>query len=291
MKVGIDSYSFHRFFGEHYPGLEEEPGQRMEVWDFLRVAREMGAEGVSLEACHLPSDPAFLERLRAALDEAGFARIWAWGHPDGLGSGRKPEAAADLLKHLAVARTLGAPAMRICCGGRRTRPERWEEQRDLLLPLLRRLADAAGEQGVVLAIENHLDMLAEELAELLERVDSPWLGVCLDTANNVRLGEDALAVVRRLAPWARATHVKDVAPQPGAEGSFASWPSVPLGQGVVDVDAVVRELARTGYDGLLAVEIDYLHPRFGTDEAAAVRRSLERLRQAVEGAVDGAAPA
>ena len=291
MKVGIDSYSFHRFFGEHYPGLEEEPGQRMEVWDFLRVARGMGAEGVSLEACHLPSDPAFLERLRAALDEAGFARIWAWGHPDGLGSGRKPEAAADLLKHLAVARTLGAPAMRICCGGRRTRPERWEEQRDLLLPLLRRLADAAGEQGVVLAIENHLDMLAEELAELLERVDSPWLGVCLDTANNVRLGEDALAVVRRLAPWARATHVKDVAPQPGAEGSFASWPSVPLGQGVVDVDAVVRELARTGYDGLLAVEIDYLHPRFGTDEAAAVRQSLERLRQAVEGAVDEAAPA
>ncbi|UPG72761.1 sugar phosphate isomerase/epimerase [Roseomonas gilardii subsp. gilardii] len=285
MKVGIDSYSFHRFFGEHYAGLEEDPGRRMEVWDFLREAQAMGAEGVSLEACHLPSDPAFLERLRAALDEAGFARIWAWGHPDGLGSGRRPEAAEDLLKHLAVARVLGAPAMRICCGGRRTRPARWEEQRDLLLPLLRRLADAAGEQGVVLAIENHLDMLAEELAELLERVDSPWLGVCLDTANNVRLGEDALAVVRRLAPWARATHVKDVAPQPGAEGSFASWPSVPLGQGVVDADAVVRELARAGYDGLLAVEIDHLHPRFGTDEVAAVRQSLERLRQAVDRAV------
>ena len=49
----------------------------------------------------------------------------------------------------------------------------------------------------------------------------------------------------------------------------------------------MRELARTGYDGLLAVEIDYLHPRFGTDEAAAVRQSLERLRQAV----DEAAPA
>ena len=94
-----------------------------------------------------------------------------------------------------------------------------------------------------------------------------------------------LAVVRRLAPWARATHVKDVAPQPGAEGSFASWPSVPLGQGVVDADAVVRELARAGYDGLLAVEIDHLHPRFGTDEVAAVRQSLERLRQAVDRAV------
>lgn len=140
MKVGVDSYSFHRFFGEHYPGLEEEPGQRMEVWDFLHLARGMGAEGVSLEACHLPSDPAFLERLRAALDEAGFARIWAWGHPDGLGSGRKPEAAADLLKHLAVARTLGAPAMtctrasgrmrrRRCGGAWSGCARRWTERR------------------------------------------------------------------------------------------------------------------------------------------------------------------
>ncbi|UFN50459.1 sugar phosphate isomerase/epimerase [Roseomonas sp. OT10] len=278
MIPAIDSYCFHRYFGDCYPGLERDPGRRMEVWDVLRLAGELGAGGVSLEGCYLPGDAAFLDRLRGALDAAGLARVWAWGHPDGLGSGRKPEAAEDLLRHLAMARRVGAGVMRICCGGRRTRPDSWPEHRALLLPLLRGLLPAAEAQGVVLAIENHIDLLAGELAELLETIDSPWLGACLDTANNVRMGEEPLAVVRRLAPWTRATHVKDVAPLPGAEGAFAAWPSVPLGEGVVGIPAVIAELRRAGYDGLLAVEIDYLHPRHGTDEIAAIRRSLDALR-------------
>jgi len=28
MKIGIDSYCFHRYFGEIYPGLQADPGTR-----------------------------------------------------------------------------------------------------------------------------------------------------------------------------------------------------------------------------------------------------------------------
>jgi sugar phosphate isomerase/epimerase len=68
----------------------------------------------------------------------------------------------------------------------------------------------AERNGVVLALENHVDLLADELVELFTTIDSPWLGVCLDTANNLRLFEDPLEVVAKLAPFARATHIKDI---------------------------------------------------------------------------------
>jgi len=60
----------------------------------------------------------------------------------------------------------------------------------------------------VLAMENHIDLLADEMAEIITTVNSPWLGVCLDTGNNLRLFEDPVVVAKTLAPWARATHIK-----------------------------------------------------------------------------------
>ena len=256
----------------------------MTVWDFLERARELGAEGVSLEACYLPATDAFLGRLRDALDEHGFERVWAWGHPDGLGSGTKPEAEADLVRHLGVARRLGRrgdahllrrPSDAARAPGRSTR-RGW-------CPLLRRLVGTAEAQGVVLAIENHLDLLADELVELLETVDSPCLGVCLDTANNLRMAEEPVDVVRKLAPFARAAHVKDVDARPEAADMFAAWPSVPLGAGVVDIPAALRLLRHAGYAGVLALEIDYLHPGYGDDEEPAIERSLDFLRAALVG--------
>jgi sugar phosphate isomerase/epimerase len=178
--------------------------------------------------------------------------------------------------------------MRICCGGRRTRPASWAEHKAGLVPLLRRLVGAAEANGVAIAIENHLDLLADELLELLETVASPWLGVCLDTANNVRMGEEPLEVVRKLAPFARATHVKDVAARPGRANAFAAWPSVPLGAGVVDIPAALRLLRQAGYAGVLALEIDHLHPGCGGDEETAIERSLAFLRSVL--ADQGGAP-
>jgi sugar phosphate isomerase/epimerase len=130
---------------------------------------------------------------------------------------------------------------------------------------------------VVLAMENHIDLRADELAELVQRVDSPWFGVCLDTANNLRLFEDPVRVARTLAPYTRATHVKDVISHRGDPLTFGFWPSVPLGRGAVDLPQVLRLLAEAGYDGLLAIEIDYLHPEHGTEDEA-LARSVDFLR-------------
>lgn len=279
MKIGIDSYCYHRFFGDWYPDLQTDPGRRMTVWEFLDRARALGVEGVSLECCYLPEPTdAFLSSLRERLESLGIEPVWAWGHPNGLGSGTLPEAAEDLVRHLDAARRVGAGVMRICGGGRRTRPAIWAEHKAKLVPLLRRLCGPAERAGVVMAIENHIDLLAEEMAELIDAVGSPWLGVCLDTGNNLRMSEDPMAVARTLAPFARATHVKSLAAYQGDPKTFGFWPSVPLGEGLIDIAEVVRLLRQADYRGLLAVEIDYLDPRYGGDEDAAVAASVAYLK-------------
>ncbi|GHE22205.1 sugar phosphate isomerase/epimerase family protein [Halomonas urumqiensis] len=279
MQIAIDSYCYHRYFGEVYPGLESPPNRAMTLDEVIDRAIAFGVEGVSLESFMLDdTSPVRLVALRKKLDEAGLARVWAWGHPDGLGSGSRPEAIKDLFANIDVACALGAGVMRICAGGRRTRPVNWVDHRRNLLPLLKHAAERAEARGVVLAVENHVDLLAGELAELIEAVDSPALGVCLDTANNLRMLEDPMVAIETLAPYARATHLKDITAYRGDPKTFGFWPSVPLGQGLIDIPATLRLLKQYDYQGLLALEIDYLHPDHG-DEASAIAASLDTLRR------------
>lgn len=278
MKPAVDSYCWHRQFGDWYPEIQRDPGTRVTVWDVIERARTLGLAGISLEACYMPPlDPSTVERMRGTLADAGLEPVWAWGHPSGLSSGTNPEAVRDLIAHIAIAKAVGAHVMRICCGGRRTRPASWPEHKAKLLPLLRQMIGPAEEAGVVLAIENHIDFLADELVELLETVRSPWLGVCLDTVNNLRLLEDPMQVAAKLAPYARATHLKDCTAWRGSPRDFAFWPSVPLGRGIIDILEVLRLLRAAGYNGLLAIEIDYLHPKYGEEEPV-IAESVRYLR-------------
>jgi sugar phosphate isomerase/epimerase len=278
MQVAIDSYCYHRYFGEWYEGLQADPGTRITVWDFLDKAQVLKVEGVSLESCFVPFHEAgVVTRLCRELDLRNLSRVWAWGHPHGLRSGTDADAAQDLRAHIAIAEKLGASVMRICAGGRRTRIADWPEHKAGLLTLLRPLLVDAQRHGVVLAIENHIDLLADELVDLLTTLNSPWVGVCLDTANNLRLFEHPVEVARKLAPWVRATHIKDVCTQRGDPRSFAFWPSVPVGEGLVEIPAILDVLRTQDYKGLLAVEIDYLHPKY-PDEEIALAQSLAYLR-------------
>ena len=277
MKLAIDSYCFHRQFGEVYPGLQQPADRTLSVWDFLKRARQLGVGGVSLESCFLPNDADFLARLRDTLDSYELERVWVWGHPDGLSSGTDRQAARELVAHLAHARTIGAGVMRIVGGNRRTRPASFAQHKRRLVGMLKKIIPAAEDHGIVLALENHIDLMADEMVDVIQTVDSPWLGVCLDTGNNLRLHEDPVAVAAKLAPLARATHVKDIGVRRGDPKEFVFWPSVPLGTGLVDLPRVVDLLRQARYKGLLAIEIDFLDPAYG-DEQRAVARSVKYLK-------------
>lgn len=286
MKLALDSYCYHRYFGEYYEGLQEELRERRTVWDVLKRAKRLGCVGISLEACYLPAEePQFRQALREALQGQGLELVWAWGHPNGLRSGTDRVAEADLVRHIEYAKELGATAMRIVGGSWRTKPPRWSVHRKQMLAALRRIVHKAEQVGMVLALENHLDLTAEQMRELMRTIDSPYLGVCLDTANNLRIYEYPVEVAEKLAPWVRATHIKDITAYRGDPRTFGFWPSVPLGEGAVEIPRILEILRDAHYSGLLAIEIDYLHPRYKSEDQAIAKSvryladQLKRLRE------------
>jgi sugar phosphate isomerase/epimerase len=86
--------------------------------------------------------------------------------------------------------------------------------------------------------------------------------------------------MEKLAPYTLATHIKDLKVNPAA--SVDDWyffSTAPVGDGFIDNLALVRLLKRAGYQGFLAMELDFLHPDYHADEDAAVARSVQALRQ------------
>jgi len=65
------------------------------------------------------------------------------------------------------------------------------------------------EVGIALAIENHEDLTAEQVVDLIERIDSPAVGAVYDSGNSIPFYKDPVEEARLLAPYARTTHIKD----------------------------------------------------------------------------------
>jgi len=278
MKIAIDSYCYHRHFGEVYAGLEADPGSVMTLFDFIARAKRHQVAGVSIESFMLSDTcPDSVNRLRQQLEMANLECVWAWGHPRGLGSGLLPDALNDMYQHIDIAHAVGAQVMRICAGGRKTRVLSWKEHKALLVPLLLRAADRAAACQIELAIENHIDFLADELVDLLAAMRHPAIGVCLDTANNLRMLEDPSEAIECLAPYAKAVHLKDIAAYRGSPRDFGFWPSVAVGQGLIDIPKALSALNRARFTGLLAIELDYLHPQSGSEDEA-IAQSVTYVR-------------
>ena len=277
MKIGIDSYCYHRYFGEVYP-FQRPTRERWTADDFVKRAGELRVDGVSLETCFLPgSAPGFWQRLKEKLEANRLEAVLAWGHPDGLEGGTNTGALADLVRSIFLASALGSRVMRIVGSSLRFRDQPHEPQLRRLAGMLREATKLAADQGVILAMENHIDFTAREILHLIEDVGSASFGVNFDTGNALRLFEDPVEEAKLLAPYIHATHIKDVSPRRGGsprEWNF--WESVPAGQGVVDIQGVMKVLQDRGYPGVLCVEVDCLRPSWEEDEAVVI--SLDYLR-------------
>lgn len=286
MKIGIDSYCFHRFFGEVYDE-QPKPPFKMTMEDFLNFANELEVDGVSLESCFFPShDPQWYADLKAQLDEYGFDRVYAWGHPDGLEAGRNRDAYDDMIKSIEYATMIGADIMRVCASSLMFRNEPHQPQLDILAEWFKDAVKVAEEYGVKLAVENHIDYNSDEFVWLLNEVNSPYLGLNFDTGNFLRLLDDPIEGMRKLADHTLATHIKDLKLRRDAKPTdWFFFSSTPVGDGLVDNEKLARLLKDADYKGFLAVEIDHLHPDYNYDEHEAVRQSvaeLKRIAAAVE---------
>jgi inosose dehydratase len=126
-------------------------------------------------------------------------------------------------------------------------------------------------------------------------LDESSIGLCLDTGHLLIGGADPVALARDHAPRVRHVHLKDVdegwavrvrSGEMGYTDAVRQGMYRPLGQGDVDLSAIVRALETSGYDGWYVLEQDAILTGPPVDEAVApladVRASVAHLLSLVE---------
>jgi sugar phosphate isomerase/epimerase len=99
---------------------------------------------------------------------------------------------------------------------------------------------------IKLAVENHKDWRIDEMLKILGGIDSEWIGVTLDTGNNISLLEDPMEVVQKLAPYSFSVHLKDMAVEEYEDGFLLS--EVNLGSGYLDIEGMIKIIRKHNPD-------------------------------------------
>lgn len=231
------------------------------------LAREYGFRpfGVDVGVSQLATtEPAYLDELRARLDESGLLPTVIIGtlvlHTD---RDLSEPPLRQAINNLTVAQRLGSPLglYYFGYGGRVTRAGRLR----LAIDQVGRLADAARTLGIAVTTENYDYFTSDDFLALFAALDRPNVGLHNDTGNWLILDEDPVAATRKLAEHTYHAHVRDYVLEAGV------YRSVPLGQGLVDFSVLLPDLARLASKRerfVLAIEMDLDDGDVSTEDAA-----------------------
>jgi sugar phosphate isomerase/epimerase len=222
--VGVSEYSF-----SHSPHTKS-------AYDFLEYCSSLGAGGIQIGLDSL--DGEYLDKLRRRAEELQMYLEVDVGLPQG-------DDVAKFERVVAAAQRAGALCLRSACltGRRYENFNSLEQWKDFVTTSHQRIAKAVPvveKYRIPLGLENHKDWTADEMVALLDRHSSEYLGVCLDTGNNIALLDDPMDVVTKLAKYAVTTHFKDMAVQEYPQGFLLS--EVPLGEGILDLAQIVATI-------------------------------------------------
>ena len=167
---------------------------------------------------------------------------------------RLPKDDSDLqrfINEVSAAREAGVDIIRTAClSGRRYETfdskSSFQEFRTKSINSLKLSEPVVRDLNIKLAVENHKDWRIIEMIELLEIIDSDWVGVTLDTGNNLSLLEDPMEVVEALAPYAFTVHLKDMAVEEYEDGFLLA--EINLGEGFLDIDKMITIIKKHNPD-------------------------------------------
>lgn len=238
MRLGLSSYTYTWAVG--VPG--HMPARRMTALDLLDRTRTLGVAVVQF-ADNLPLD-ALTDAEVTALDEKAQDAAIA------IEVGTRGFAPDHLRRYLALAVRLGSPILRVVVDAPGHAPSD-----DEIVATARGLVPDLEAARVTLAIENHDRFRAAHLVEILERIASERVRICLDTTNSFGASEGPETVVAALGPYTVNLHVKDYAiARHGYKMGF-TIEGRPAGQGHLPISWLLDALLRLGGDPNAILEL------------------------------------
>ena len=239
---------------------------RMDLTGFIEFAAEQDVAGVELLDFFWGDAereiPKAKEQVAAAgLEIAVYAASNNFVQPDA--DARRQEI-ADLKRNVDIALELGVDTMRVFSGDARDGVSQ-EQGTAWILEGLSACAAYAESRGLTLALENHGRFAgrSDQVRDIIEQIASPALRANLDTGNFLLVGQDPVAAARELAQYIVLVHLKDMrvadADETGhrfeiPDGTVLTGSAV--GDGLVDLPAVLDLLRDAGYAGWLSLEYE-----------------------------------
>ena len=215
MLLGLHTYSFYLHgIGQAWADFKLPWPRQMSTFELFDEAVLMGLDGLHLDDGVLETlDPAYLQEVKTAAQEPGLYLEYNFSMDmGGMGIGIQH----DLDEAIATAQSLGADIVKVSMDLIRPRPlagsrfhPRVKDQMKTFASQLKDSAPAAAAAGIKIAVENHCDSFSEEILWLLDRVDHPAVGACVDTVNALMVMEDPMQAIANLAPRAFTNHFRD----------------------------------------------------------------------------------
>ncbi len=229
--VGVGSASYH--LRARY---DREAGKTpiTETLTFAQYCADLGAGGIQARLSE--PDGGYAKKVRNVLEANGMYFEASGSLP------RDETEIGDFRRLLRAAEDAGASVMRtVLFSGRRYETYRsFDSYREaanqawksitLAEPQLRR-------RRMKIAIENHKNLRIPEMLDLMNRIQSEYVGVCVDFGNNYALMEDPLDIAEEFAKYALSSHIKDHRLKEYERGFLLE--DAPLGEGVMDLKRIV----------------------------------------------------
>ena len=263
----------------------------LEYASWIRSAATLGAEGLEHYDGFIRGPAVDVVSLIADTGQTSSMLCFSpdFTHPDAAERSRQIErqkAAIDL------AVTLGTRFCRTLSGQRHQGLTRRDGVERTVEGLCRSM-EYAEKRDVVLCLENHYKdgtwqypefaQPEDIFLEILDRVDSPRLGVQYDPSNALVGGYDPIRFLEKVLPRVVTMHASDRYLTPGAtidelrhsDGTIGYSDKLrhgETGQGLIDYDAIFRTLAGAQFSGWISVED-------GMNGLAELQRSIAFLKQ------------
>jgi sugar phosphate isomerase/epimerase len=217
LKIGIASYSLRKF-------------TRAQAIDMIR---RLGMKYVSVKSFHLPyeSTPEEIRAARAEFEAAGLTILSGGNVPFD-----KPDQ-ADIRRKFEYAKMAGMAEL-VCAPTHETLP--------LLEPFVR-------EYDIRLAIHNHGPEdkqfpTPQSVRDAVKGMDAR-IGLCIDVGHTVRAGADPVSSAQEAGARLFDMHIKDLIRQSSDE-------NCPVGDGIIPVTAIFKQLNRMGYARSVMLEYE-----------------------------------
>jgi sugar phosphate isomerase/epimerase len=225
MKLGISSYSYTWAVGVpgHYPTV------RLSETDLLSRAKELGVNLVQV-ADNMPLHLMPENRLNQLVDDAGNLNIE-------LEAGANRMTSENLERYIEIAHRIKSRILRFVIDGDDFRPELEE-----IISIIKNAEPELRKREIVLAIENHDRLYTYQFEEIITRVGSPFVAICLDCANSLGVGEGIREVVSRLAPYSVNFHLKEVSIKRKFHKMGFDIEGKPFGEGTLPLHWMLKQL-------------------------------------------------